>query len=765
MEKIIPALLQNLLSLSISDLKDHSSNDSPLPTINNTTTPKSGELSSPARTLGPVSSRKSVPIPAPTITPTPSSLASRAVIILKTIIKLSHAVQLCEKLSATTSWLDKFHHGTIWKEQPELVCWLGTSGVAYSAIQYRANVVGWWADQVSNIEGDNGDLNKHSTLVFTLSSILRGPTTLMGLAIGTVLSQLTSLLIRRTKSGEDDKLSFEIISAISALASHIYYSEQLNDIVSDLIDAIRVVKLGGGESESLNDKQRTLALRNLVAALGGVLEEAEQRNVSSPNTRKKTSSASSSQNKLPLPTNSNSGTSPLPSSNGSNYLNGNGNGNGHGSGTSSRPPLPQGDGTVRGNGILTGTGQGIRSRKEHPQYTNGGESSNGTGSPNLQGGASRRTKVSAEVFRGSLFLLNDSDDLVRNGYYKTLLAFIQQELDVSLFSSSNDSNQNSARFLVDLHAAIYELASPIYSSSNTSSTSPLISPSPITGQFSASSPPPSEPGTSSTDDDPPTTPRGINSLAPNPLVPQIEVEKSRQSSIASRRRSSNRSLSSSPTTIATLEDYSNLIKLVEAIQERASANSVLAAVPMFFALEKDVNRFTGEGIEKEYSRQLIGKGLKTIETTWHVTLVSAFFLLFCCCWEHEVTFRLILVSIFLFSHLCHLHTRKSGNMKLSKHWQACRAYTLLRVMIVQHWVPYFCYHGHQMVLDLEVSLHCSFAVTPDLTDRIGFIYLFWKLQRVLVTFTEPGHRVHSTISALSELPEPQTELDLHKHLQ
>lgn len=302
---------------------------------------------------------------------------------------------------------------------------MGSSGVAASSIQYRAGVVGWWAEQVVSIDGGTASA-KPTTLVSTLSSILRGPTALVGLGIGAVLGQLTSLLIRRAELGDDDPLAPHLLSAISALGHHVYYFDQMNDIAADIIDSLRTIKNGGGEASSFSDKDKIRAMRLLVTALRGVLNEATGGNgeMHSLASLKRSASAKSSK-----------------ATNGSATTNGNG-----------RPLLPESNGTVRGNGVLTGSGQGLRSKKEAVVETEATERT-----------AGRRHHVSAEVFQESLFLLTDVDPDLRIDYERALYVYVANEMEVALparngAESPADPAKDATRFLAELHSYIYRLA-------------------------------------------------------------------------------------------------------------------------------------------------------------------------------------------------------------------------------------------------------------------------------------------------------------------
>ncbi|KAM0752979.1 hypothetical protein T439DRAFT_323596 [Meredithblackwellia eburnea MCA 4105] len=537
---IVPALFYNCIDLPVPELRKHFDESS-----TDTSSPSS---------LGLVAARKSSPITVPEATPTASTLASKAVRSLRTTVRLSHGVQLSTKLSATSDWLDRHAKGALWAQE-DLVEWIGSSGVAATAVQYRAGVVTWWVDQVSDINSVSPTQKKHETLVDVLSSILRGPTSLVGLGIGTVLAQLTALLVRRVPLGDNDPLSPKLLDAISGLASHVYYYDQLNDVVADLIETIRVVKSGGGPSASFSDKDRSRALRKLVSALRGVLAEAQESesDVVTAAPMSKSNSASPSTKSV----------------------------NGTTGASMSRPPLPQGEGTIRGNGVLLGNGQGIRSKKE----TNGAEVMKVVAQPG------RRNRVSADVFKDSFFLLSEKDPVLRLDYQKALLLFVESELDVGASGEDGgdeDAWKDSSRFFDELHAAVYDSAT-------------AFTAAPVEGR-------PDSPVILRT----PPRPRTKSSAS--------KKSRSRQSSYASMRRST------SPVGVqsaSTACDYYFLKKIVEAAQSRGSSIAVVSGVQMLLALERDVNQFVsandnsdGADVRVQACREIVASGLVTISKKW-----------------------------------------------------------------------------------------------------------------------------------------------------
>jgi hypothetical protein len=321
---------------------------------------------------------------------------------------LSQGVQLTAKLAATSNWLDRYENGTLW-EQPDFVSWIALSGLAVSAVQYRAIIVAWWADQVAIIrdEATTPSTPKYVTLIETLSSILRGPTSVVGLAMGNVLNQLTAVLVARAKDGDHDPLVPRLLDAISALAFRTYYLDQVNDLVADLVESIQLLQVGEGDTATYDEVERTRALRALVTALKGVLVEADASKEDVYTALPLLASISTSSNNL------------ANSQNGQNGV--------------TRPPLEHDEqGTIRGNGVLLKDSNGLRSKKE--------------AAPGLDGmdrpvvrieTTGQRRKVSKDAFIPSLDLLSSKDEVVKKVYEDALHTFVVNELGVPSHQASS----------------------------------------------------------------------------------------------------------------------------------------------------------------------------------------------------------------------------------------------------------------------------------------------------------------------------------------
>lgn len=330
---------------------------------------------------------------------------------------MSHGAQLSSALSAAGTWLDAYKAGALWQDQA-FVEWLGATVTSSSPVQYRAGAVGWWVEQVVEID-DVESTAKSETLLYTLATILCGPQRIVGLGIGSVLGQLTSLVIQRAPLGDEDPLVPHLLSTVSSLASaHVYYVDQVNDVVADLVESIRSVRDGTGAGARLMGRgEKKRATRRLVGALRQVLAEAEKGD-------------GEVQVAVPMK---------------------------NGDTSRSRRSSVKGDGqdTVRGNGLGHG-----ESDNRDADRRDGAVDALGRPVMRVQS-AGKRSRVAPDVMQQSLFLLTDPDPTTRRDYQRALIAYIEKEMEVSPVEEDGpviDPTQQLESFFRDLHVAIYELA-------------------------------------------------------------------------------------------------------------------------------------------------------------------------------------------------------------------------------------------------------------------------------------------------------------------
>ncbi|CAG8477164.1 10331_t:CDS:10 [Diversispora eburnea] len=196
---------------------------------------------------------------------------------LKQLYKKSDTSNLHYYLEPTFNFLDETNN---WRPSS-----FGISLILIilSSLQERNALVSDIIGQLENLSDDSNSVQKKATLVEMLSSILNSDFTIVGLSTLEVLDCLLRLLKDSLKNANDENveeshdldtfISQRLISCIGGLATHIYYANQISDIVehiiqhlclqSDILDFSQSSQRVGGSNQSFIDEGIPLSdLRN-----------------------------------------------------------------------------------------------------------------------------------------------------------------------------------------------------------------------------------------------------------------------------------------------------------------------------------------------------------------------------------------------------------------------------------------------------------------------------------------------------------------------
>lgn len=317
-EELVPALLRNCLDTDISEMRKQCV----LLLCKASSVPPDDNHSSLASTLSSdkslqpnppsLASRKTSSISLPEDSsklPAESSLALPTVLLLS---RLSTVPQLLSLHASFASFLDQHETGHLWHgtSQP-IVLFLARALLAAAPAGHRAPVVSWWSDQAGDIY-DRDTQHRSVTLLFVLKQLIEPCTAttphseavaVEGLSAGGVLNTLAELLVRRsrlsspigtpvgsretptlgtyTEPADLDPLLRPLLAVVAALArssAERGYPSQLDDLVSDLVDLLRALKLEEGRAERLisgmTNEEKCRAKVRVVKALRTLLEEA-----------------------------------------------------------------------------------------------------------------------------------------------------------------------------------------------------------------------------------------------------------------------------------------------------------------------------------------------------------------------------------------------------------------------------------------------------------------------------------------------------------
>lgn len=249
---IIPALLYNLFDGSIDVLKEESAKID----IDTSPSPFFTEFSA----RRPVNDRR-----APSIYahipgekgPEDSDVTSAALRSLHALIRQSNVNTATQVLHAVFAFFDRVGWNDV-----ERSCWLAERITSSIPLQYRFVVPTRLVEVLFDLE-DKQVTKKQMTLLIMATAILDSHISLVGLGVTDLLNNLVALIIRRIHFDDKDSLLPPLVQSISSLGTHIYYADQINDIIEEIAQRMAEV--------DVSDKDRPEILRVLIYAMTGVL--------------------------------------------------------------------------------------------------------------------------------------------------------------------------------------------------------------------------------------------------------------------------------------------------------------------------------------------------------------------------------------------------------------------------------------------------------------------------------------------------------------
>ena len=193
--------------------------------------------------------------------PSTSDVLGAALRSLKALFGHCQITQASHVLDAVFGFLDQ--EG--WRDV-ERSCWLAERLTGAMMLQYRFVVPTKLVELLNELpDGPAGP--KHMTALAMVTTILNSSISLVGLAVTDLANSLVTLVIRRIHTDSQDGLLPPLVQCISSLGTHIYYSDQINDIVEEL--AIRISQIPP------TDKDRPEILRVLIHCITGVMTRAK----------------------------------------------------------------------------------------------------------------------------------------------------------------------------------------------------------------------------------------------------------------------------------------------------------------------------------------------------------------------------------------------------------------------------------------------------------------------------------------------------------
>ena len=200
--------------------------------------------------------------------PSLSDVANSALSIFRAMMTQSSGAQIGVIMQATFNSLDKTNS---WGKTDHCR-WLAQAGVEWAQYQHRYAVPMRLVERLLEAP-DSASHQMHTALTSMVTTVFTSPTPLVNISTSDVVSNLISLVLRRTAVNPDDPLLPTLVESISSLGTHIHYADQIQDLAGELIS--RLVTIESRSKPGFSNKGRTQAIRSLLAGLLGLVQAAD----------------------------------------------------------------------------------------------------------------------------------------------------------------------------------------------------------------------------------------------------------------------------------------------------------------------------------------------------------------------------------------------------------------------------------------------------------------------------------------------------------
>ncbi|KAJ7178993.1 hypothetical protein C8R46DRAFT_986524 [Mycena filopes] len=204
--------------------------------------------------------------------PSMSEVSSAALRALFSLLEHANGSQLGHIMRASLDTLDS-PESKSWS-RVEHCCWVAKQTAEWAQYQYRYAIPTWLVERLVENQDSTSATEMHKTLTAMVTAVFNSSTPLVNLSTSDIVSNLINLLLRRASIHPDDDLLPALVECIASLGRHVYYSDQIQDLASEIINRLVVVEVQGLLNRG--KQNRSQAIRCLLAGLLGLIHAAEQ---------------------------------------------------------------------------------------------------------------------------------------------------------------------------------------------------------------------------------------------------------------------------------------------------------------------------------------------------------------------------------------------------------------------------------------------------------------------------------------------------------
>ncbi|KAH7887618.1 hypothetical protein F5I97DRAFT_1951639 [Phlebopus sp. FC_14] len=186
---------------------------------------------------------------------------------LSFLLRHSHAAQVGLLLHAASDNLDELH---LWSRVDQCR-WFAQKACEWTQYQYRYAVPSRLVEHLLGVQDTPVCTAKQKALTSMLTTVFTSPIPLVNLSTSDIVSNLITLVLRRVSVNADDDLLPLLVEAIASLGTHVYYSDQIQDLASELISRLVALETQGPLAQEREMRRRSQAIRCLLAGLIGLM--------------------------------------------------------------------------------------------------------------------------------------------------------------------------------------------------------------------------------------------------------------------------------------------------------------------------------------------------------------------------------------------------------------------------------------------------------------------------------------------------------------
>lgn len=155
--------------------------------------------------------------------------------------------------------------------------WFARKACEWTQYQYRYAVPSRLVERLLETQDAPVSTHQQRTLTMMLTTVFTSPIPLVNLSTSDIVSNFVTLVLRRVSVNVHDDLLPLLVECIGSLGTHVYYSDQIQDLASELISRLVTVEVHDSPSLERDEynKRRSQAIRCLLAGLSGLLLAAD----------------------------------------------------------------------------------------------------------------------------------------------------------------------------------------------------------------------------------------------------------------------------------------------------------------------------------------------------------------------------------------------------------------------------------------------------------------------------------------------------------